>query len=200
MIVIGLTGSIAMGKTETAKMFRSLGIPVFDSDAEVHRIYSGDSEVVGRIAAMAPGAVKNGHIDRKELSKYLLDHQDALATLQAIVHPVVKRSQADFIERCKADKQDILVIDIPLLFETGRESDFDVIVVVSAPSEIQRERAMARPAMTAEKLDYILSRQVPDAEKRAKADYIVDTSQGLDKALDDVRTILRNVKSKTGIT
>ncbi len=200
MIVIGLTGSIAMGKTETAKMFRSLGIPVFDSDAEVHRIYSDDSEVIGKIAAVAPATVKDGHVDRKELSSYLMDHQSGLETIQAIVHPAIRRSQVEFIERCKAEGHDIVVIDIPLLFETGRGSDFDAIVVVSAPLEIQRQRAMARPGMTAEKLDYILSRQVPDAEKRAKADYIIDTSRGFDKALDAVRAIVRDVKSKTGVT
>ncbi len=189
-----------MGKTETAKMFRSLGIPVFDSDAEVHRIYSDDSEVIGKIAAVAPATVKDGQVDRKELSSYLLDHQNGLETIQAIVHPAIRRSQVEFIERCKAEGHDIVVIDIPLLFETGRGSDFDAIVVVSAPLEIQRQRAMARPGMTAEKLDYILSRQVPDAEKRAKADYIIDTSRGFDKALDAVRAIVRDVKSKTGVT
>lgn len=193
MIVVGLTGSIAMGKTETAKMFRSLGVPVFDSDAEVHRLYEKGGEAVKTVGKLFPGAVADGAVDRGLLSKQVLENPAALKQLEEAVHPLVRKSQEAFLERSRASGEAIAVLDIPLLFETGREAEVDAVVVVSAPAEIQRQRVLKRPGMTPEKLDHILSRQVPDAEKRAKADYVVDTSKGLDYAAAQVRDIVANL-------
>ena len=199
MIVVGLTGSIAMGKTETAKLFRALGIPVFDSDAEVHRQYRKGGRGVEAISRIFPEAVIDGSVDREILAKRVLGDSQAMQQLEAAIHPIVRRSQNEFLARCKASGQAIAVLDIPLLFETGREAEVDKIVVVSAPQEIQRQRVLQRPGMTPEKLDRILARQLPDAEKRAKADYVVDTSKGVDYAAARVRGIVANLlKNQAG--
>ncbi len=196
MIVVGLTGSIAMGKSETAKMFRSLGVPVFDSDAEVHGQYEKGGAAVEAVGGLFPEAVIDGAVDRKILSNRVLGNPDALKRLETAIHPLVRKRQDSFLEECRASGQSIAVLDIPLLFETGRENDVDAVVVVSAPPEIQRKRVLERPSMTGEKLELILARQMPDAEKRARADYVVDTSGGLDIARARVRDIVADLLKK----
>jgi len=190
MKVIGLTGSIAMGKTETARMFAEFGVPVFDSDAAVHALYARNGAAVAPLRKAFPQAVIDDAVDRKALSEILTREPERLAALEAIVHPLVRRAQEQFLAEHRAKATPFVLLDIPLLFETRREREVDVIVVVSAPADIQRARAMARPGMTLEKLETILARQMPDAEKRKRADFIVDSSQGLGHARNEVRHIL----------
>lgn len=190
MKVIGLTGSIAMGKSETARMFAQLGVPVFDSDQAVHALYAKNGAAVAAIAAAFPQAVIDNTVDRQALSQILSREPHRLAELEAIVHPLVRRAQVHFLDRHRAANARFVLLDIPLLYETHREAEVDVVVVVSAPADIQRARALARPGMTAEKLETILARQMPDAEKRKRADFIVDSSKGLDHARREVRHIL----------
>jgi len=196
MKVIGLTGSIAMGKSETARMFADLGVPVFDSDAAVHALYAQNGAAVEPVARLFPGAVKDGAIDRAVLSRLLTESPGRLAELEAVVHPLVRKAQDRFLADCRKQGAKLVVLDIPLLFETHRETEVDVVVVVSAPAEIQRARALARLGMTEEKLAAILKRQTPDAEKRRRADFIVDSSQGFDHARAEVRAIVETVSRK----
>jgi len=191
MIVLGLTGSVGMGKSATAKMFADEGIPVFDADAEVHRLYEGTA--VPPIEAAFPGSAENGRIDREKLSKHVVGRPEALRKLEAIVHPLVREARRAFLAKARASGARIALVDIPLLFETGGRDDIDKIVVVSAPAEVQRERVLSREGMTAEKLDAILARQMPDAEKRARADYVIETSRGFAAVREDVRAILREL-------
>jgi dephospho-CoA kinase len=195
MIVIGLTGSIGMGKTETARMFAQEGIPVSDSDAIVHQLYGKGGAAVIPVSAAFPGVVTEGHIDREKLAKHLKNHPQDFARLEVIVHPLVRAAQEKFLNEARLAKARLAVLDIPLLFETGRDRDVDKIVVVSAPADVQRRRVLARPGMTEEKFAAILARQLPDAEKRARADYIVDSDKGLDYARAQVRHII-NVLSQ----
>jgi dephospho-CoA kinase len=195
MIVAGLTGSIAMGKTETAKMFAARGIPVFDSDAAVHELYARGGAAVAALSALVPEAISDGSVDRRMLASLVQADPALLQKIEAIVHPLVKARQADFL--AEADKHaDIAVLDIPLLFETNREADVDVVIVVSATAELQRARALARPGMTADKLDFILSRQTPDAEKRARANYVIDTSVSLAETAREVGRVIADIRSK----
>ena len=196
MIVIGLTGSIGMGKTETAKLFAKLGIAVSDSDAIVHALYDKGGAAVEAIAKAFPEAVEEGRVDRVILGRIVTEDPSQLRRLENIVHPLVRAAQKDFIERHKGEK--IVVLDIPLLFETGRDREVDKIVVVSAPPDVQRTRVLAREGMTAEKFAAILARQTPDSEKRAGADFIVDTSQGLDHAERQVRAIIAELANHSG--
>lgn len=196
MIVIGLTGSIGMGKTETAKLFAKLGIAVSDSDAIVHALYDKGGAAVEAIAKAFPEAVEEGRVDRVILGRIVTEDPSQLRRLENIVHPLVRAAQKDFIERHKGEK--IVVLDIPLLFETGRDREVDKIVVVSAPPDVQRTRVLAREGMTAEKFAAILARQTPDSEKRARADFIVDTSQGLDHAERQVRAIIAELANHSG--
>lgn len=191
--LLGLTGSIGMGKSETAKMFARLGTPVYDADAAVHALYEPGGAAVAPIASVFPGCVKDGRVDRACLAASLLENPEGFAALEAIVHPLVQETQRLFIAEAAA--ADLIVLDIPLLFETGGENRMDAVVVVSAPEAIQRQRALARDGMTPEKLDRILARQMPDAEKRAKADYVVDTGQGLDHAFAQVRKIVEQIRA-----
>ena len=186
--LIGLTGSIGMGKSETARLFARLGIPVYDSDAAVHGLYEPGGAAVEAIAKAFPGAVKDGGVDRAELSKHLAADKTAFKTLEAIVHPLVARDQALFLE--KSAGAEMVVLDIPLLFETGGHAQMDAVVVVSAPESVQRSRVLARPGMTPDKLDHILSRQMPDAEKRAKAHFVVETDKGLAHAFEQVKAVV----------
>ena len=188
MIVLGLTGSIGMGKTTTARFFADMGVPVLDSDAVVHALY--EREAVAQIDQAFPGTGIGGHINRAELSHRVLGNPSALQQLETIVHPLVKQAQARFLAEAERAGAPVVVLDIPLLFETGGDYNVDAVVVVTAPSEVQRARVMDRPAMTAAKLDALLQRQVPDAEKRRCADFIVDTSRGFDSARAQVRAIL----------
>ena len=188
MVVIGLTGSIGMGKSETAKLFARLGIPVYDSDAAVHALYEPGGAAVDAIAKAFPGSVKDGRVDRTELSRQLAADNTGFKTLEAIVHPLVAREQAQFLESSAG--AEMVVLDIPLLFETGGHGRMDAVVVVSAPHDVQRARVLARPGMTPDKLDHILSRQMPDAEKRAKAHFVVETDKGLDHAFAQVKAVV----------
>ncbi|MDB5452796.1 MAG: dephospho-CoA kinase [Caulobacteraceae bacterium] len=190
MKTVGLTGSIGMGKTTTAQMFAEEGVPVYDADAEVHRLYAEGGAAVPLVEAAFPGVVKDGAVDRAALSARVVGDPRALKALEEIVHPLVGLSRADFFEAARAAGADLVILDIPLLFETGGEARVESVVVVSAPAPVQRERVMARAGMTPEKFEAILTRQIPDAEKRARADFVIDTGQGLEAARDQVRQVI----------
>ena len=192
MIRIGLTGSIGMGKSTTAAMFAELGIPVIDADAIVHELYRGAA--VGPVGAAFPGVVKDGVIDRKALAEKLASDPDGFKRLEAIVHPMVAIEERRLITAATDAGSDLIVLDIPLLFENHAEGRVDTIVVVSCDPEIQRQRVLARPGMTEEKFAMILSRQMPDREKRARADYIVDSGKGLEEARKMVGAIVADVR------
>jgi len=191
VIVIGLTGSIGMGKTTTADLFRQAGLPVFDADATVHALYDGP--IAAEIEAAFPGTTAEGRVDRAKLAKRLSGDPGAFGRLEAIVHPAVRRAEADFLQQARAAGAPAVVLDIPLLFETGRHRDVDKVVVVSAPAEVQRVRVLARPGMTAEKFEALLARQMPDAEKRARADFVVPSGDGLAAARAAVAVFLRQL-------
>ncbi|MCX8999490.1 dephospho-CoA kinase [Rhizobiaceae bacterium BDR2-2] len=188
MIVLGLTGSIGMGKSTTADFFRAEGVPVNDADAVVHDLYR--TEAVGPVGDLFPGSVVGGVIDRAELSRQLAGNPAKLKQLEAIVHPLVRAREKGFLERQRQAGSPVVLLDIPLLYETGGEGRVDAVVVVTCDPEIQRQRVLARPGMTPEKFDMILSRQLPDAEKRRRADFIIDTGLGMDAAREQVRSIL----------
>lgn len=194
MIRLGLTGSIAMGKSATAKMFADAGVPVYDADAAVHALYAG--RAVPLIEAAFPGTTANGKVDRTRLGEAVLGKPEAIARLEAIIHPLVHEAEADFLARARAEGRRMVVLDIPLLFETGGERRMDAVVVVSAPAEVQRERALARPGMTVQRLDAILARQMPDADKRRRAHFIIETGSGLDSARRAVRSVIRALSGK----
>lgn len=188
MIILGLTGSIGMGKSTTAAMFRDLGVPVHDSDETVHSLYAGKAAPL--IEARFPGSVVDGVVDRQRLGAAVIDRPDAMRDLEAIVHPLVRAETDAFLRRHREAGAPLVVLDIPLLFETGGEGRVDRIAVVSAPADVQRQRVLARPGMTVEKFEAILARQVPDADKRARADFIIDTGQGLEVARRSVAEIV----------
>jgi dephospho-CoA kinase len=196
MFILGLTGSIGMGKSATATFFREAGVPVHDSDAAVHRLYAG--EAVAPVEAAFPGVTVDGKIDRAKLAAQILGKPDAIKRLEAIVHPLVRGVTQRFIAENAAKGARVVLLDVPLLFETGGEKNTDAVVVVSAPPDVQRARVLARPGMTAEKLDALLARQMPDAEKRARAHFVVDTSRGFDSARAQVHGILRAIASSPG--
>ena len=188
MIILGLTGSIGMGKSTTTKMFAEAGIPVHDSDEAVHRLYSGKAAPL--IEAAFPGTVENGVVNRDMLARQVLGKPEALKMLESIVHPLVRADADAFVARHREAGAPLVVFDIPLLFETGGRSRVDRIAVVSAPEEIQRKRVLARPGMTEEKFAAILAKQVPDAEKRRQADFVIDTGRGFDHARAEVARII----------
>jgi dephospho-CoA kinase len=196
MFILGLTGSIGMGKSTTAAFFAEAGVPVHDSDAAVHRLYEG--EAVAPVEAEFPGVAVDGRIDRAKLAAQLIGKPDAIKRLEAIVHPLVRAATQRFTQAQAAKGARVILLDIPLLFETGGEKNFDAIVVVSSPPAVQRARVLARPGMTAEKLDALLARQMPDAEKRARAHFVVDTSRSFDSARAQVHGILRAIASSPG--
>ncbi|WP_421415199.1 dephospho-CoA kinase [Agrobacterium tumefaciens] len=196
MIVIGLTGSIGMGKTTTAKLFAAEGIPVLDSDAVVHDLYS--AEAVPMIEAAFPGTTISGTVDRLELGNILRENPANFSKLEAIVHPLVRERQQAFLRKAREENQNFAVLDIPLLFETGAETRIDKVVVVSCAPEIQRQRVLSRPGMTEEKFEMILARQMPDAEKRRRADFIIDSGNGVEAARDQVREILQRLSACSG--
>jgi dephospho-CoA kinase len=196
MIILGLTGSIGMGKSTTAKMFADLGVPVNDADAVVHSLYQG--EAVAPIEAKFPGATRDGMVDRAELSRQLSENPALFPALEAIVHPLVRGKEKDFLKSHRTARAPLVVLDIPLLFETKAEARVDAVAVVTCDPEIQRERVMKRPGMTEEKFALILSRQVPDQEKRAKADYIIDTSGEFDSTRAQVAAIVQTLTSQKG--
>lgn len=197
--MVGLTGSIGMGKTETAKMFARLGIPVLDSDAVVRALYEPGGAAVAPIAAAFPAAVRAGRVDRTVLADELARQTGGFERLEAIVHPLVRDARQAFIAAA-ADRGDpLIVLDIPLLFETGSENEMDAVVVVSAPAEVQERRVLARPGMTAEKLHMLRARQIPDAEKRAKADFVIETDKGLEQAFSDVERVVAELRRRAGL-
>jgi dephospho-CoA kinase len=194
VIIVGLTGSIAMGKSETARMFRARGVPVFDADAAVHAVYAPGGAAVADVLQRFPQSRSvQGGIDRAALSKQVLADPTTLTELENLVHPHIRRLQAEFLTEARRGDHRLVVIDHPLLFETGGDKAVDVIIVVSAPEEVQRARALTRPGMSAEKLAAILARQLPDAEKRTRADYIIDTSRGLPDAEAQVSRLIETL-------
>lgn len=196
MITIGLTGSIGMGKSTTSKLFEDEGVAVCDSDAVVHQLYL--DEAVEPIEKALPGVVKNGEVNRKILGDLLRENPANFKVLEEIVHPLVRKRQAAFLQASREAGFDFALLDVPLLFETGAEHRVDVVVVVTCAPEIQKQRVMDRPGMTEEKLQMILTRQMPDEEKRRRADYIIDTSNGIADARLQVKAILDKLKSDRG--
>jgi dephospho-CoA kinase len=188
MIVLGLTGSIGMGKSTAAKLFAEAGVPVYDADATVHKVYEG--EAAPAIEAAFPGTTVNGKVDRAKLSARVVQDPAAIRQLEQIVHPMLRTYHQKFLEDAERSGAPVAVVDVPLLFETGGEKRVDAVVVVTTSPENQRERILARGTMTHEALDAILARQMPDAEKRKRADFIVDTSHGLDPVRARIRDIL----------
>ena len=188
MFVLGLTGSLGMGKSTTAQFFAEAGVPVHDADAVVHQLYEG--QAVAAVEAAFPGITAQGTVDRAKLAARVLNDPAALKRLEEIVHPLVQKAEQRLLAEAEKRGKKVAVLDIPLLFETGGEGRVDAVVVVSAPREVQRARLLQRPGMTIEKIESILARQMPDAEKRARADFIVDTSRGFDAARTQVRAIL----------
>ena len=188
MIILGLTGSIGMGKSTTAKLFAEAGVPVYDADATVHKIYEG--EAAPAIEAAFPGTTVGGKVDRTRLSAQVVHDPAAIRRLEAIVHPMLGASRQKFLHDAEQSGAPVVVVDVPLLYETGGEKRVDAVVVVTTTPEIQRQRILTRDNMTSEKLDAILARQLPDAEKRKRADFVVDTSHGLDPVRARIRDIL----------
>ena len=188
MLILGLTGSIGMGKSTTAKLFAEAGVPVYDADATVHMLYEG--EAVPAIEAAFPGTTTDGKVDRNKLSARVVHDPAAIKQLEQIVHPMLGASRQKFLDDAERSGAPVAVVDVPLLFETGGEKRVDAVVVVTTTPEIQRQRSLARDNMTSEKLDAILARQLPDAEKRRRADFVVDTSHGLDPVRIRIRDIL----------
>ena len=191
--VIGLTGSIGMGKSETAKLFAAEGVPVHDSDAAIARLYAKGGAAVNVVAREFPDAVRDGAVDRTRLSALVVKDPAALKKLEALVHPLATADRLDFL---RAAKEPVVLMDVPLLFETGLDKEADAIVVVSAPEAVQRARVLARPGMTAEKFEHLKARQMSDAEKRQQAHYVVMTDKGLDHARDQVKMILADIRNK----
>ncbi|MBL8791685.1 MAG: dephospho-CoA kinase [Rhizobiales bacterium] len=195
MIVIGLTGGIAMGKSEVAKVFAAEGIPVFDSDREVHRLYDSD-EGAALLAPLAPAAIADGKVDRKRLSALVLADPALLNRLEGLVHAEIRRRRELFLAAARAQGAEMAVLDVPLLFETGSERDCDVTVVVSAGEDIQRRRALSRPGMTEEKLAMVLKRQLPDSEKRARADHLIETTGTLEQLRSRVLAVIAQIRNE----
>jgi dephospho-CoA kinase len=187
--ILGLTGSIGMGKTTTAAMFRDMGVPVWDADSTVHALYAPGGAAVDPVAARFPDVVIDGMIDRAALKRHLTADPSTLATLESIVHPLVAQSRTSFITDHRARGTPLVVLDVPLLFETGGDARCDATVVVTAPAETQRQRVLARPGMTADALDQLLARQMPDAEKRARATHVI-TTETLDSTRAQVRALI----------
>jgi dephospho-CoA kinase len=194
--VLGLTGSIGMGKSATAAIFRRLGVPVYDADAAVHRLYGG--RAAAPIAQAFPGTVVDGSVDRAKLGAAVLGHPEKIAALEAIVHPLVREEERRFLRDAAAAGVPLAVLDIPLLFETGGEARCDAVLVVTADPAVQRERVLARPGMSEEKFGQILAKQMPDAEKRGRAHFRVDTGRGFASAEAQVRSIVRALAGRPG--
>jgi len=198
MVIVGLTGSIGAGKTATAAMFRARGVPVHDADAAVHRLYDVGGAAVEPVAAAFPGVKVDGRIDRERLSARVVDDAAALRRLEEIVHPLVRDEEATFLAAARARKQRIAVLEIPLLFETGAETRCDIVLAVSAPPDILRERVLSRPGMTEEKLDALLARQTGDEEKRRRAHFVIETAHGFEAAEKQVDDIIRALAGLPG--
>ena len=189
--ILGLTGSIGMGKSETARMFRRLGVPVFDADATVHRLFAKGGRATPLIEKAFPGVVKDGRVDRQALGKVVFDNIEALRRLEAIIHPLVRESEQRFLRRAVRHRNHLVVLDIPLLFETNGQSRCDQVAVVSAPAHVQRHRVLQRPGMTPERLSAVLAQQMPDREKRRRADFVIHSGLGKAYAFEQVRRIVK---------
>lgn len=192
MIIIGLTGSIGMGKSTTADFFKQAGFPIYSADQAVHELYSS-KEVCALIGQIFPSAIENNKVNREILSKIIIDNHNALQQLEDIVHPLVREKETQFIENAKRNGDEIVVLDSPLLFEMGGDKRVDKIVVVSAPESVQKARVLARHGMSEEKFATILQKQWPDAKKRANADFIIDTGKGLESAKHDVLHVIKTL-------
>ncbi|MCV2867287.1 dephospho-CoA kinase [Defluviimonas sp. WL0002] len=190
--LLGLTGSIGMGKSTTAAMFRDEGVPVWDADAAVHRLYAKDGAAVPAIGALCPAAIVDGFVDRARLKEWIAQDPTALKRIEAAVHPLVAADRAGFIKAAARSGAPLVVLDIPLLFETGADAGMDATLVVSVPAAVQRERVLSRPGMTPAQLDIILARQMPDAEKRARATHVIET-RDLEQTRADVRNLIRRI-------
>jgi len=193
---VGLTGSIGMGKSETAKLFARLGVPVYDADAMVHALYDKSGAAVEPIGRAFPGTVRHGKVDREALAVRLAGDEAAFRKLESIVHPLVRAAQREFLGAAEKRGEELVVLDIPLLFETGGEKNMDAVVVVSAPACVQRARVLSRPGMTEEKLAAIEARQAPDVDKRAHADFVVETDKGLEHAFETVKQIVAELRGR----
>ncbi len=196
MFILGLTGSIGMGKTTTAELFRKQGVPVHDADAVVHALYEG--EAVAAVEDAFPGVTIDGVIDRGRLGALVRNDPQAMRRLEALIHPLVRKNRADFIHAAARAGRKLIVLDIPLLFEVGADREVDATVVVSAPEAVQKERVSKRPGMTPEWLAFIMSKQMPDSEKRRRAHFIIDTSLGLAEAERQVRSLIRALAGVEG--
>lgn len=200
VFVVGLTGSIGMGKSAVSEMIRRTGVPVWDADAAVHELYAPGGKAVAPVGSRFPAAVVDGAVDRDALSKQVLGNNDAICDLEKIVHPLVGEHRQTFFAEAEADGHGLVVVDVPLLFETGGNERMDHVVVVSARADQQRERVLARPGMTAEKFESILARQVPDAEKRSRADDVIDTSTTLAETEEAVILLVESLRRKAGVS
>jgi len=192
MIILGLTGSIGMGKTTAANMFEDAGVPIYSADEAVHRLYSGSAALL--IEAAFPGTVVDGTVDRQKLSAAVVGKPEALKNLESIIHPLVREEETAFLEKARADGAGIALIDIPLLFETGADKRVDKVAVVSVPVEIQRERVLSRAGMSEEKFEAILARQMKDSEKRARADFIIDSSGSFEQTRRQIDAIIAELR------
>lgn len=196
MLIIGLTGSIGMGKSTAAEQFRNRGIPVCDADAEVHRLYEG--KAVPLIEEAFPGTVVDGRVDRAKLSAQVVSNKAAMKLLEALIHPLVRNAEQDFLFQAQRSGHAMAVLEIPLLFETGGDDLVDVSIVVSAGALLQRERVLARPGMTEEKFDRILAQQLPDEEKKRRADFVVDTSSSIEETRQELDRIIESLEGRRG--
>ena len=197
--MVGLTGTIAMGKTETAKLFAKLGLPVYDADAVVHAFYERGGPAVAPLAKVFPAAVHDGRVDRVKLAGLIGGNHEAFEKLEAVVHPLVRAAENEFLAAAVQRGDDVVILDIPLLFETGGENRMDAVVVVSAPHHVQRERVLARPGMTLEKLQAINARQIPDVDKRAKADFVIETDKGKEHAFAQVKRVAAELRRRAAL-
>ena len=192
---IGLTGSIGMGKSTTARMFADRGVPVWDADAAVHRLYAKGGAAVGPVAQLCPEAIVDGAVDRTRLKRWIAAEDGALSRLESTIHPLVAADRAEFLDRAARDGARVVLLDIPLLFETGADTTVDTTVVVSAPAEVQKARVLARPGMTEAHFQTILDRQMPDAQKQKRADYIIETLT-LEDARAAVDRVLKEIENR----
>lgn len=196
MIVIGLTGSVGMGKSTTAKMFAEAGVPVFDADAAVHALYEGAA--VAPVEAAFPGVARDGRVDRAALGERVIGKPEAMKRLEAIVHPLVRAAREAFLAEAREAGAAIAVLDIPLLYETGGAGEVDTVVLASAPKAVQKARVLARPGMTEARFEAILAKQMPDSDKRARADHVIETGDGLEPARRQVQALVAALKRRQG--